>query len=118
MYIVPLVIGLKIKDISIHDDFIQGKNVSPLIDMFASEEFAHWHLSGFLNADETFTEMQGKKKISQEDILKQIYNAIFGNQYDGRCYSTKIGDYEFDIKSKSFVVSAASMMSIYADYSI
>ena len=86
--------------------------------MFASEEFAHWHLSGFLNADETFTEMQGKKKISQEDILKQIYNAIFVNQYDGRCYSTKIGDYEFDIKSKSFVVSAASMMSIYADYSI
>lgn len=38
MYIVPLLIGLKIADISKYDDFINGRDIGPLIKLFDMDE--------------------------------------------------------------------------------
>ena len=118
MYIVPLVIGLKIVDISLHDDFVNGKNVSPLIELFASDEIGEWSLRNCLNNDESFNDEEGKTKVTREEIVKRVYKAIFVNKYTGRQYCENIGQYEFDNRARGFIVSASSMMSNYADYSI
>ena len=118
MYIVPLVIGLKIVDISLHDDFVNGKNASPLIELFASEEIGEWSLRNCLNNDESFNDEEGKTKVTREEIVKRVYKAIFVNKYTGRQYYEIIGQYEFDDSARGFIISASSMMSNYADYSI
>lgn len=116
--IVPLVIGLSIADISRYDDFINGKDSSPLFELFDSEDFIEWLLPHFLNRDESFEDEQGKIKVTKEEILQKIYNAIFVNKYERGKYCEQIGEYEFDAKSKGFILGAAGMLSNYANFSI
>ncbi len=118
LYIVPLIIGLKIVDISLHDEFVNGKNVEPLLELFRTEDLWEWVLTPCLNPDESFGHEEGKKTVTKEEIIKKLYNAIFVNKYTGRQYCEVIGSFQFDNRAKGFAISAASMMSNYADYSI
>ena len=118
MYIVPLVKGLEIVDMVLHDDFVNGKNEKPLLELFDTDDFGGWHLSVLLMNNESLSDEKGKTKASKEELLKKVYSAIFINKYSGRNYSEIIGQCEFDANSKGFVISTASMLSKYADYSI
>lgn len=111
--IVPLLIGLQIADITRCDRFINGKDVSPLIELFDSEN-TKYILNELLDPNESFTEVDGKTTVTYEEVIKKLYNAIFVEQYDNRNYRTVLGDYEFTKSSKQFAVSVAGMMSQYA----
>ena len=43
-----------------------------------------------LNGDESFEE-DGKKMISQEELIDKIYEAIFVKTYEGTIYETTLG---------------------------
>ena len=116
MYIVPLLIGLKIADISKYDDFVNGRDIEPLIKLFDMDE-ENRLLENMLNRDESFEKAEGKKLVTQEEIIKRFYDAIFVNQYNGSKYSTILGQYEFSKESKPFALSASSMMSNFAELS-
>lgn len=111
--IVPLLIGLQIANITKYDNFINGKDVSPLIELFDSEN-TKYILNELLDPNESFTEVDGKTTVTYEEVIKKLYNAIFVEQYDNRNYRTALGDYEFTKSSKQFAVSVAGMMSQYA----
>lgn len=111
--IVPLLIGLKIADITRCDRFINGKDVSPLIELFDSEN-TKYILNELLDSKESFTEVNGKTTVTYEEIIKKLYNAIFVEQYNNLNYRTVIGDYEFNKNSKQFAIGVAGMMSQYA----
>ncbi len=115
-YIVPLIIGLEIADISLRDDFINGKNPGPLKELMAMDEYDYL-TQNLINEDECLEEKEGKKLVTREDIVEKMYNAIFVNNYDGRTYCTRLGEYEFSRESRAFAISAASMLSNYANYS-
>ncbi len=118
MYMVPLVIGLRIVDISLYDDFVNGKNDKPLKDLFAFEDMIEYVLYRMLNRDESFEQVEGKALISYDEKIESLYRAIFATDYTGNKYREVLGECEFDASSKSFLLSAASMMSHYADYTI
>lgn len=116
MYIVPLLIGLKIADISKYDDFINGRDIEPLKQLFDMDE-ENRLLENMLNRDESFEKEDGKKLVTQEEMIKRFYDAIFVNQYNGSKYSTVLGQYEFSKESKLFALSTSSMMSNFAELS-
>lgn len=114
MTIVPLLIGLKIADITKYEDFVNGKNSEPLKELLAIEgEYSL--LEEMLNIDEVFDETEGKILVTQEEIIDKIYDAIFVKNYSETKYYTKLGQCLFSKKSKNFAVTASSMMSSYAE---
>lgn len=116
LYIVPLLIGLKIADISKYDNFVNGRDIEPLKELLDIDE-DNQLLGNMLNRDETFEKEDGKKLVTREQMIKRFYDAIFVNQYRGSKYSTILGQCEFSKESKSFAISAASMMSEFAELS-
>lgn len=118
LYIVPIIIGLKIVNITLHDEFVDGKNAQPLLDIFDIEEFGDRFLYGLLNRDESFVDEENKKKVTQKQKIIDLYNAIFVNDYSGGKTSIYLGNHQFDVSSKEFAIRVASMLSKYADYDI
>ena len=116
MFIVPLLIGLKIVDISKYNNFISGRDIEPLKELLDIDENNHL-LGNMLNRDEAFEKEDGKKVVTREEMIKRFYNAIFVNQYNGGNYSTTSGQYKFSKESKTLALSAASMMSNYVELS-
>lgn len=116
MYIVPLLIGLKIADISKYDQFINGHNSVPLKELLDFDDDNRL-LENMLNRDESFTKEEGKTLITTDEMIDKFYNAIFVDQYDGRKYNTTLGQYEFTKESKGFAISASSMLSRFAELS-
>ena len=66
---------------------------------------------------ESFDKEMGKKFVTQEEIIKRFYNAIFVTQYSGSKYHTVLGQFEFSKESKIFAINAANMMSNFAEFS-
>lgn len=116
IYIVPLLIGLKIADISKYDQFINGHNSEPLKELLDFDNDNRL-LKNMLNRDESFTKEEGKTLIKTDEMIDKFYNAIFVDQYDGRKYNTTLGQYEFTKESKGFAISASSMLSRFAELS-
>ena len=110
MYIVPLLIGLKIADISKYDNFINGRDSEPLIELFDNDNDISI-LKNMLNRDESFEQEEGKKFVTYEEIIKRFYDAIFVTNYNNRIYKTVLGQYEFSKESKNFAISVSNMMS-------
>lgn len=116
LYIVPVIVGLKIVNTPLHDEFVDGKNAQPLIDIFDTEEFGNWFLSGLLNRDESFMDEENKKRISHKQKITDLYNAIFVNDYRVRKECSILGNHSFGASSKAFAISAASMFSDYVNF--
>ncbi len=118
LYIVPIIIGLKIVNIPLHDEFVDGKNAQPMLDIFDTEEFGNWFLQGLLNKDESFRDEQNKKKITQKQKIEDLYNAIFTSSSSIERKEQNLGDFHFGASSKEFAIRAASMLSKYTEYDI
>lgn len=118
MCVVPIVIGLRMIDISAYNKFIEGENPKPMVNILSVEEFVDWIISRLLKENESLEKEEGKIQVTVEEKIIDIYNAIFVNKYCGKEYQKTIGKYTFDANAKNFVLSAASMLSRYADYNI
>ena len=113
MIIVPLMIGLRIADVSKYEDFVNGKDVQPLKELFDTEkEFTF--LAYMLNGDESFEKEEGKRLVTESDMIDKLYEAIFIKDYSGREYRTSMGQYWFSKESKKFAINASNMMTDYA----
>lgn len=99
IYIVPLLIGLKIADISKYDNFVNGEDSEPLKKLFDTIEESSV-LESMLNHDESFEKEDGKIFVTQEEVIMRFYKAIFVTQYTGNKYSTFLGQYKFLKESK------------------
>lgn len=118
IYITPILVGLKIVDISLYNDFVNGKTSKPLMDIYKGSDLGEWLCSKLLNKNESYEEMEKKTLVTVEQKLQSLYEAIFVAEYANGVYHTMIGDYEFDSSSKHFVRSIESMLSVYADYEL
>lgn len=118
IYVVPILIGLKVVDITLYNEFVGGRNPKPLIDMYNDSDRGEWITRGLLDRNESFEEEVGKNVVSFEQKLQQLYEAIFVTEYTGRVYNTVLGEYEFNGSSKHFIRHVESMLSVYADYQL
>lgn len=118
IYIVPILVGLKIVDISVYNEFINGQNSKPLMDIYKDSDRGEWLVSSLLNRDESLEAEEGKNKVTIEQKLQQLYEAIYVKEYTSRVYHTMLGECEFNDNSKCLMESVAGMLSVYADYQI
>ena len=122
-YIVPLSLALKFTNISVHDEFIKGKNIQPLLDLY-DNEFGAYIVQDLLNKDEIlpiikFSDAFKTKDsipVTVEDKLRDLYNAIFVKEYTFTDYNTQLGKYCFDKDSKRIVLEADTLLGRYASY--
>lgn len=110
--VVPLLIGLEIADVSRFDNFINGKDGSPLIDVFDGEDTGRI-LKGLLDRKESFADTDGMIRVTYEEITQRLYKAIFVQKYNNGSKEAVLGQYKFDESSKRFALSVAGMMSKY-----
>lgn len=118
MFVVPILVGLKIVNITLYNEFVCGRSSKPLMDIYKKSDKGEWLAARLLNRNEAFEEEEGKSVVTVEQKLQQLYEAIFVTEYTGNMYHTTLGEYEFDDDSKLFVKSVESMLSEYADYEI
>lgn len=122
-YIVPLSLALKLSNISEHDEFIKGKNVQPLLDLY-DNEYGAYIVQDLLNKDEIlpiikFSDAFKTKDsipVTVEDKLRDLYNAIFVKEYTFTDYNTQLGKYCFDKDSKRIILEADTLLGRYASY--
>lgn len=115
---VPIVVGLKMVDVSLYEEFISGNNPEPMINIFNAEEFMDLIRVYFLGENESFNTEESKETITLEEKIIEIYNAIFVNQYSAKKNFKAIGHCRFNENSKKIILTAASMLSKYANYEI
>lgn len=122
-YIVPLSLALKFTNISVHDEFIKGKNVQPLLDLY-DNEFGAYIVQELLNKDEILPSIEFSNTfktkdsipVTVEDKLRELYHAIFVKEYTFTDYNTQLGKYCFNKDSKTIILEADTLMGKYASY--
>ena len=122
-YIVPLSLALKLSNISEHDEFIKGKNVQPLLDLY-DNEFGTYIVQDLLNKDEILPSIKLNNAsntkdsipVIVEDKLRALYNAIFVKEYTITDYNTQLGKYCFNKDSKRIILEADTLLGRYASY--
>lgn len=123
IYIVTLSLALKFTNISMHDEFIKGKNIQPLLDLY-DNEFGAYIVQDLLNKDEIlpiieFSDAFKTKDsipVTVEDKLRDLYDAIFVKEYTITDYNTQLGKYCFNKDSKTIILEADTLMGKYASY--
>lgn len=109
-YIVPIMMGLRVRSSQQFADFIEGRNYTPLITI--ANELRDGCFDGLLFADETYDEsVTTKKYVTIESKLKSVYEAVFVKTYDGLNYRKTIGRYGFTAKTKNEVLRIAGLLS-------
>ena len=122
-YIVTLCLALKITDITLHDEFIQGKNVQPLLDLY-DNDFGEYICKLLLNDREKIVEVKkidnvsldNQNAVTREDKLIELYETIFVKNYTAKDYMTRLGSYAFTKDSKKFISNVESSLSSYSCY--
>lgn len=114
LYVIPIMIGIKIHDIDVYEDFIRGKNCKPLLEVFDSLNDCYF--DDLLNNNETFgTPSEKQTQVSLEEKVKELYNVIFVKQYTITEYRTSVGQYMFSKDTKETLFKVAGLLSKYTD---
>lgn len=117
-YVVPIMIGLKLVDTERYNNFISGKDFTPLVEI-ANRTKMYCIFEGLLENNESYTdEVNDLIKVSLEDKLREVYDALFINVYTGSDYKTKIGKYTFDLRTRNMLLRTISLFSDYANMNI
>ncbi len=113
-YFVPIMIGLRIRDTSKYEDFITGRDFSPVEEIINS--LGSSCFSKLLSPEETFdTKDSSMTLVTVKEKVYQVYEAVFITEYDYRKYQTDIGDYSFNSGLKEELIKISGLMSKYAD---
>lgn len=116
-YIVPIIIGLKIYDSQKYVKFVNGEDVTPLLEVASYLE--EYYFGKLLSNGETFDKTsEDKTSVTVEEKLKQAYDAIFVKEYTGNIYRTIIGECEFNGSTKEEILRTASLLSNYTDFDV
>lgn len=123
IYIVTLSLALKFTNISVHDEFIKGKNIQPLLDLY-DNEFGAYIAQELLNKDEILPIIEFSNTfktkdsipVTVEDKLRELYNAIFVKEYTFTDHKRQLGKYCFNKDSKRIILEADTLLGRYASY--
>lgn len=111
-YVIPIMIGLKLTDAKRFENFVNGKDCTPLLDFqkcFSKGCFAD------LASVERYKKSSNDIAAAIEKKIKEIYDAIFVEKYDDESYRS-IGSMYFDKETKNSVMCIAGLMSSSASF--
>lgn len=110
-YVLPIVIGLKIKRYDQYEDFITGKDSTPLITILSKSEWISYGI------DKLFYENEKSSKDINiiKEKLELMYKAIFIEEYIDKD-SIEIGKLEFTKETRKILFEAEGLLSRFARY--
>lgn len=110
-YVLPIVIGLKIKRYDQYEDFITGKDSTPLITILSKSEWISYVM------DKLFSENEKSSKDINiiKEKLELMYKAIFIEEYIDK-HSIEIGKLEFTKETRKILFEAEGLLSRFARY--
>ena len=112
-YIVPLALALKFTDIDLYNEFISGKCVDPLIELY-NNNFGKHVVEYVLNTNETL-EPKKMDTVTVKDKLIDLYNVIFVKEYVDSMDRVTMGRCCFDKNCKEVVSNADCLLGEYAN---
>ena len=117
--IVPIIIGLRIKDYSEYAAFIEGRNPEPLYQVLKSNDIAIGLCNFLLNNNETYNRVNDSDTRQEVDLkikLQQVYEALFVHDFEKDYAPISVGDTTFERDTKKEVLRIASGFSNYASF--
>ena len=110
-YVLPIVIGLKIKRYDQYEDFITGKDSTPLITILSKSEWISYVM------DKLFSEKEKSSKDVNiiKEKLESMYKAIFIEEYIDK-HSIEIGKLKFTKETRKILFEAEGLLSRFARY--
>lgn len=107
---VPIMIGLKICDMNRYDDFISGKDYTPLLEVAEVTEIMLF--GNLLKENENYSEMATNMEVVKlEDKLREVYETLFVNKYE-----KDIGRLRFTVGIKDELLRVSGLLSKYASF--
>ena len=115
--VVPIIIGLRMTDMALYNDFIAGRNPQPLIDVMGDGRFARGICATLLDRDETFDEDQEEREtVLLSDKLRAAYRALFDDSIKTNWGEAHVGGCSFSRETKDTTLRATSLLSEFANY--
>ena len=117
IFIVPILIALKITDLSAYNDFIDGKNSGYFPEILEEYQLASRDLTVLLDANESYYDEENYIQVNRKEKAEKLYYAIFGKNnisYDG--YNVgKVFVYD---NTKKEVLEVVSLLADFSDIKI
>ena len=111
---VPIIIGLFVTDSEKYNDFIQGKDVTPLKEVFLNRDNGAHYFNAMLENKQTFADSyKDMQHVELETIIDEFYNALFVEKFDYRNYEKKLGKLTFDKNTRIKINQVSKMLSEY-----
>lgn len=113
-YVVPIMVGLKVLNVSKYTEFVEGRDYTPLLDI--SKAVPERIFDQLLDRNETYLkrEEQSKTLVTIESKLKSVYHALFVKNYTLDRQDITIGNLEFSARTKETLLRTVSLLSGYA----
>lgn len=115
---VPILVGLKMIDHNLYEEFLEGGNSKPLIELVQASDDLIGFCGNVLTAQDdstrrnAFSNGLGQSAI---DLLNEMYHAVFNvkeSDYRGRA----VGRCHFSISTKNRIIRIIGMLSPYAAF--
>ena len=106
-------LGLKFSDAQRYDNFIHGRDASPLLEFI---DVGAGIFNELLDSDEAYEDYgAGVKVVTVSEKLEAVYDALFKTTYDGAIYHKYVGRYEFNKQNKELILRTASLFSRFTE---
>ena len=114
----PILVGLKMKDLALYHNFLEGKDSLPLITIIGDGECANRFCDLLLGENETYikNDKSGGIFVSITEKLNKLYMAIFDDDQWKNKKVIQIGSYDIFKSTKEEVLKIANLLSKQANY--
>ena len=115
---VPIIIGIRLANTEMYNDFIEGKNAQPLIDIMGNGEIGRGYCSALLSQNEVYGECASdlKQSVGLQEKLRDAYIALFSDKGRNDWKEIVVGKCSFNHRLKEKVLRVSSMLSEYASF--
>lgn len=116
---VPIIIGLRMSNITRYYDFIEGRDSGPLIEIIGTAVPTADFFKNLLNSPkEKFVSIStgAEGEVLLVDKLNQVYRALFTEIKQGSGTATVVGNWIFDKDILNGVIQTANFMSSFVDF--
>ncbi|MCI7211746.1 MAG: KAP family NTPase [Ruminococcus bromii] len=104
----PIIVGLFVYDITLYNNFINGYDSSPLIELLADGEIGKFFFKSMLANGETYDD---HTLVTRESKLNELYDAIFNTNYDNGIYEKTIGTICIEKDTKEYLLNIINLLS-------
>ena len=107
---VPILIGLKMKNMSKYIECINGKDGSPFVDII-NEDILHNYFKKMLNNNESYSKESGKTLVTKEQKILEIYNFLFPFNENNWREGKNTGSFHYDGNESEYILNMCNLLS-------